>query len=64
MESITIDEKLSTFLEDRPNFYNISHELYKNRRRDEELAALAADIGWEGKWKEKYIHSGLMTKVY
>ena len=56
MESMRIDDKLATFLEDRPYFYDISHELYKNkRRRDEELAALAADIEREGKWTDIYL---------
>ena len=45
MGSMRRDEKLATFLEDRPFFYDISHELCKNkRRRDEGMAAFAADV--------------------
>ena len=53
MESVRIDNKLATFLEDRPYCYDIAHELYRNRRRrDEGFAALAAKIRWEGKFKK------------
>ena len=41
MDSTTINEKLAIFLKERPYFFDISHEQYKNRMiRDEKLVVL------------------------
>jgi len=54
-----IEEKIAQFFEDRPYFYDISSEIYKNkRRRDCELAEFAASLGpkWDGKCTIITIH--------
>jgi len=47
-----VEEKIAQFFEDRPYFYDLSNELYKNKkRRDSELQDLASALGpkWDGK---------------
>ena len=44
-----IFDKIVAFFEERPYFYDISHEAYSNRKRkDAEVAEFAKTIGWNG----------------
>lgn len=46
------EELIASFFEDRPYFYDLTHEAYKNKRlRASELADFAKSLGpkWDGK---------------
>ena len=46
------EERIASFFEDQPYFYDLSHESYKNKKlRAAELAEFAATLGpkWDGK---------------
>ena len=48
-EEFEIFDKIVAFFEERPYFYDISHEAYSNRKRkDAEVAEFAKTIGWNG----------------
>lgn len=65
-----IFDKVVSFFEERPYFYDVSHEAYCNRKKkDSEVAEFAASIGWSRKYFLRLthlwqLHDELFTCLY